>query len=73
MLPGNLPTIENKQPMKAIEIDGWMSDDELDWLRSNRKGCKRILEIGSWKGRSSGCSSRQSRSQPLTAGVVIGH
>jgi hypothetical protein len=36
--------------MNANDIDGWMSEDELDWLRSNTKGCKRILEIGSWKG-----------------------
>lgn len=38
---------------KSTSIDGWMSECELDFLRSNAKGKLRILEIGSWLGRSS--------------------
>jgi hypothetical protein len=33
-------------------IDGWMSDDELYWLYSQAKGKQKVLEVGSWKGRS---------------------
>ena len=41
-------------------IDGWMSVDELGWLYETAKKCKNVLEIGSWRGRSthallSGC------------------
>lgn len=42
------------------DIQGWMSDGELQWLYEAAKDCKRIVEIGCWKGRSthallSGC------------------
>jgi hypothetical protein len=41
-------------------IDGWMSATELWWLHENAKNMDSIVEIGSWKGRSthallSGC------------------
>ena len=39
-----------KKPSQMI--DGWMSDAELNWIRQNVIGAKKILEIGSWKGRS---------------------
>jgi len=32
--------------------EGWMIANELIWLHDNAKGKKRILEVGSWKGRS---------------------
>jgi hypothetical protein len=42
------------------EIEGWMSPDELNWLYETAKGMDSIVEVGSWKGRSthallSGC------------------
>ena len=47
-----------KQPIP--EIPGWMSENDLDWLYSMAKEMNSIVEIGSWKGRSthalcSGC------------------
>jgi glycosyltransferase involved in cell wall biosynthesis len=33
-------------------IEGWMVFPELTWLFENAKNKKRILEVGSWKGRS---------------------
>lgn len=33
-------------------IEGWMSYDELAWLFEAAKGCKEIVEVGSFKGRS---------------------
>jgi hypothetical protein len=36
----------------ALDIEGWMSDEELDWLHSHALNNPVIVEIGSWKGRS---------------------
>ena len=36
----------------AEEIDGWMTPDELGWLRWYAAQSQSVLEIGSWKGRS---------------------
>jgi hypothetical protein len=36
----------------AEEIDGWMTIPELNWLREHAAQCYSVLEIGSWKGRS---------------------
>ena len=48
------------------DIDGWMSPGELNWLHQTAKTMGSIVEVGSWKGRStaallSGCSG------PVTA------
>jgi predicted O-methyltransferase YrrM len=37
---------------KATEISGWMSDQELEWLYNKAQEMETIVEIGSWKGRS---------------------
>ena len=44
----------------ASSIQGWMSDDALQWLYAQACGMASIVEVGSWKGRSthallSGC------------------
>lgn len=36
----------------ALEIEGWMSPTELDWLANNARNCKSIIEVGCYKGRS---------------------
>lgn len=36
----------------AMEIDGWMNEVELTWLVSQARRRKRIVEFGSYKGRS---------------------
>lgn len=37
---------------KALEIDGWMTPVELEWLANIAKKCKVIVEFGSYQGRS---------------------
>jgi predicted O-methyltransferase YrrM len=39
-------------PPKAIEIFGWMTAEELDWLSEKAAYHQRIVEIGCWAGRS---------------------
>ncbi len=51
---------EEDYEYKDLGIQGWMSLKELNWLYQQAKKCDSILEIGSWKGRSthallSGC------------------
>lgn len=36
----------------AEEIEGWMRPEELAWLRQAAASVQSVLEIGSWKGRS---------------------
>jgi hypothetical protein len=37
---------------KALAIDGWMSETELSWLANQAMFAQTIIEVGSWKGRS---------------------
>jgi hypothetical protein len=37
----------------AEEVNGWMTPDELRLLRNYASQCESVIEIGSWKGRSS--------------------
>jgi len=37
---------------KALQIDGWMWQTELEWLARRASAYDSILEVGSWKGRS---------------------
>ena len=34
------------------DIEGWMHEGELEWLRTQAQKYYRILELGAWKGRS---------------------
>jgi Methyltransferase domain len=36
----------------ALELEGWMNDAELLWLAEQASAHHTILEVGSWKGRS---------------------
>lgn len=38
---------------RACEVPGWMTVSELSWLAEQAAGKKLVVEIGSWKGRSS--------------------
>lgn len=49
--------------MNPLEIQGWMTPDELDWLTKTAASKNLIIEIGTWKGRSTaalcnGCPGR---------------
>lgn len=55
--PNNPKYIHDRQyyyedEYKDQGIQGWMSIKELNWLYQQAKKCDTILEIGSWKGRS---------------------
>jgi predicted O-methyltransferase YrrM len=36
----------------AISVNGWMLSTELEWLAANAKRRRKIVEVGSWMGRS---------------------
>ncbi len=38
---------------EALKIEGWMSEAELEWLANAASPMKSVVEIGSYKGRSS--------------------
>lgn len=38
---------------RARSIDGWMGDDELQWLHRTASGKQLVIELGSWCGKSS--------------------
>ena len=38
--------------MKASDIQGWMTEDELSWLSEQASRMESVAEIGCWKGRS---------------------
>lgn len=38
--------------MKALAVEGWMQPSELAWLATAAWEARRIVEVGSWKGRS---------------------
>lgn len=38
---------------RAARIQGWMSEPELRWLYAAAQRCDTVVELGSWKGRSS--------------------
>lgn len=39
----------------ALTVEGWMAESELLYLASLAEKSQRILEVGSWKGRSTSC------------------
>ena len=36
----------------ALALPGWMSEDELAFLAARAQTCQRVIEVGSWLGRS---------------------
>ncbi len=52
MIPSYQPT--PGKPTRAEDIQGWMTATELAWLRhmASRPDINSVVEIGSWKGRS---------------------
>ena len=37
---------------RALAVPGWMSPDELTWLAAQAQDAQVVVEVGSWKGRS---------------------
>lgn len=46
--------------MKAIDIPGWMSPEELVWLRETGRE-RYVVEFGSWRGRSTAALAEHAR------------
>jgi hypothetical protein len=38
--------------MRALKVEGFMSEEELTWLHDTAKNMTNVIEVGSWKGRS---------------------
>jgi hypothetical protein len=38
--------------LKALKVDGFMTEEELTWLYETAKKMDNVVEVGSWKGRS---------------------
>jgi predicted O-methyltransferase YrrM len=61
-VPGGLDALsaQDRYVQPSPEISGWMTPDELQWLYERAKEHRSIVEVGSWRGRSthallSGC------------------
>ncbi len=39
----------------ALPIEGWMEPSDLEWLATHAREASRIVEVGSWHGRSTTC------------------
>ena len=62
--------------VEAASIEGWMAPQELRWLHKQAQGMDSIVEIGSYKGRStyvllSGCKGQVYAVDPFNEGQII--
>lgn len=46
---------------EACKIDGWMKSAELAWLARAASSCDTVVEVGSWKGRSTKALAKTSK------------
>ena len=53
----------------AETISGWMSPSELEYLASLAERSRYILEVGSWRGRSTSCLAANTRGPGLVVAV----
>lgn len=52
MLPEGSYPVREMEPVPGSLVSGWMTEDELIWLRDTAREMQNVVEIGSWKGRS---------------------
>ena len=57
---------------RAREIQGWMTDAELEWLAGQATRHYRIAEVGSWKGRSTVALAENTSGMVLAVDTWLG-
>ena len=46
-----VPNDNSSRPTAALDIEGWMTPEELAWLGQTARQMKDVVEVGAWKGR----------------------
>ena len=64
--------VQNGWLEKALSIQGWMTESELQWLNTLATDMQSIVEVGSWKGRSTVALAAGCRGQVCAVDTWLG-